>query len=569
MRKDVLSSDLRRILLAYCAGGESPVLQKVQLLLTNQDWDGLASLKLDPGSYVDAGAYFRDATAVALLRKYPGLPTSFDRKANALRKWREGEDACFKTNLRLGPYLHRSDSNVLTGLTDPRIDEFITDVRNIVQECIGTDPGQFERRARFGPGATQSLKAKESSLPEKVIGKPSLTSRACMFVADFLDTRWGKKAAELHGELSYVRGNRYSTAPKDATIHRSIAMEPDLNVFYQLAVDETIKTRLAQKGSDRGWSWDLREAQEIHKAIALRSSVSAEFATADLVNASDTVAYNLVRLLLPRAWFRVLEALRSPCTEIEERFFVLEKFSSMGNGFTFTLETVLFAAIAMAVTRRHGFEGKLGKDVFVFGDDIIVRDELYEPLVSCLAWFGFEVNTTKSFHGTTPFRESCGGDYLRGEDVRPFYLKEEVNGPQDWFSLANGLYRNLKKAEQLQLDLTSFRRAYFRCLDNIPTALRALRGPEAFGDLVLREDDCSKWHVKVEHSIRYVRALIPKTPSIRAALFEDDVVLTCLLLGAHPKYRRRVSEDGEYDELWAFPVRGAPPGYKVKWLPYS
>jgi hypothetical protein len=58
---------------------------------------------------------------------------------------------------------------------------------------------------------------------------------------------------------------------------------------------------------------------------------------------------------------------------------------------------------------------------------------------------GFEVNVEKTFYDPGPgFRESCGGDYLHGRDVRPFYMRAPVSTKmsslEPWlYTIINGL----------------------------------------------------------------------------------------------------------------------------------
>jgi len=115
----------------------------------------------------------------------------------------------------------------------------------------------------------------------------------------------------------------------------------------------------------------------------------------------------------------------------------------MGNGFTFPLQTTLFASLVQACYLVKGVTPKLGRrsplNFGVFGDDIIVRKDIYETVVRMLKILGFFVNDDKSFN-VGPFRESCGGDYWRGHDIRGVYLKEVTNAA-DIYSAINRLAR--------------------------------------------------------------------------------------------------------------------------------
>jgi hypothetical protein len=75
----------------------------------------------------------------------------------------------------------------------------------------------------------------------------------------------------------------------------------------------------------------------------------------------------------------------------------------------------------------------------VFGDDIIVRKDAYDFVTAALELFGFRVNGDKSFN-TGNFRESCGGDYYHGFDIRGVYMKH-LSTSADVYSIINRLVR--------------------------------------------------------------------------------------------------------------------------------
>jgi len=100
--------------------------------------------------------------------------------------------------------------------------------------------------------------------------------------------------------------------------------------------------------------------------------------------------------------------------------------STMGNGFTFPMQTILFSAIVRSVYRVLGVppsDGKLNQTWSVFGDDIIVRPKAYDIVVRILKLLGFSVNEKKSFKEGF-FKESCGLDAFKGVDIRGVYLKD-------------------------------------------------------------------------------------------------------------------------------------------------
>lgn len=522
----------------------TPISLSVAIKLRYGEWDGISEMSLDPRNYLDADLYARDAAAIAILKKLEQLPGTHNRRENAIEKWRAGEVSCFRANERLCRYLPENR------LFDDRcdgIEDFFSSVRKLILSWLGPCPNDLAV-GRFGPGATYSDRSGKSTVPDKMSSVPSLTRGAIWYLPQWLGTQWGASIAQHHGKLSYVPGNRFTTVPKTAVTDRAIASEPSINVFYQLALGRQIRARLRKAG------WDLDRAQDVHRQVACTSSVTREFATLDLSNASDTVAYNLVKLLLPRRWFEALDGLRSPKTLIDKRWVVLEKFSSMGNGFTFELETLIFAAISCVVSTHVGHTGRLGRDVFVFGDDIIVKNDVVHPLKSVLEYCGFELNLGKSFYDDEPFRESCGGDFFAGMPVRPFYLKELPNGPQAYIAFANGL-RAL--AERLALTGKELpRRAWFSILDCIPTRVRSCRGPKALGDVVIHDDE-GRWTTRQRSGIRYLRVYRPHRYAVKAyQRFSPEVVLACATYGCGNRRGGVIPRDGVLS-------------FKVGWGAYS
>lgn len=158
-------------------------------------------------------------------------------------------------------------------------------------------------------------------------------------------------------------------------------------------------------------------------------------ATIDLESASDTMCHGLVLDLLPPDWFVYLDALRSKSYVIDGQWRSFEKFSAMGNGFTFELESLIFYALARSVVPVEE-----SQDVSVFGDDIIVPAKYAPQLLELLDYVGFLPNKQKTFVSGN-FYESCGKHYHKGFDVTPIYQKEYPNDESETYRLANRLYR--------------------------------------------------------------------------------------------------------------------------------
>jgi len=272
----------------------------------------------------------------------------------------------------------------------------------------------------FGVGPGANLKAKEYNFYTKLFDSPLTSTSQILYDyyrrAISCNPTW--YAAEKARRASYgseiVEGSRLSFVPKTFEVSRSICTEPTLNMLFQKGIGRLIERRLREV-----FHISLDKQPDLNKEMAAEGSIDGNCCTIDLSSASDTISLALLRKLLPPQVFRWLELTRSPVTVLPNGTRVeLEMVSSMGNGFTFPLETAIFSCLVCACYRVLGIRAKWG----VFGDDIIVHRSAYHFVCRCLEKCGFEVNGSKSFF-SGHFRESCGGDYWKGHDVRGLYCK--------------------------------------------------------------------------------------------------------------------------------------------------
>lgn len=461
----------------------TPISLSCEILLRYGEIPQLVGKSLSPLSYNDPFRFRDDYQAVSFLRKVPFKHEGLDARATAKEKFLAAELQCGGTNKRIRSFLYDP-----TFVASSVVRQAFHLSGAKIQEILGCGVPYREWlfSCRFGPGSFNHPEARGlTSIYDKVQVTPSVTPdfRDIGAVLVTSSPPWGRSLTGIEddgfwpivrgSDLMTVPGNRVTFVPKTAVTERAIAIEPLLNVYAQLGLGRVVRRRLKRKAYI-----DLDD-QSLNQRMALKGSIDGTLATIDLSSASDTVSREVVRALLPEAWFNAMDISRSKVGELDGVPFVYEKFSSMGNGFTFELETLLFYAFAYSACVICD---TCPSWVSVYGDDIVVPVEAYDVLVEILEWFGFSLNAKKSFNSGL-FRESCGKDYYKGTDVRPFLQEELPQEIRHLFTLANGLSRTGHRRNcGLGRDILLYP-AWRKVVQAIPRAIRAnLRVPAHAGD---------------------------------------------------------------------------------------
>lgn len=381
----------------------SYVLRASQEYLDFGTPEELVNGTVDPEAFITAESFRRAYWKTEMFSKFPFPNIGVDREAAARQSFNDAEEVCGSSNARLVDLFNRTD--VPEGIRRVLLQARLT----LARLFAGFSVNEIAENCRWGPGSSTSLPARFATPQNKWV----LSSHITLAATPYLDAFVGWSGWIPIVEPTIVEGNVVVFVPKNAKTDRSIAIEPDWNSFFQLGLGGAIRNRLQR------WGVLLPIAQSINKRLARNGSIDGFLATVDLKAASDTISLALVEALLPPDVLEHVLALRSPKGSLDggETWFTYEKVSSMGNGFTFELETALFWAISRAVAGH----------ACVYGDDIVVPSTCVSWLQEVLTYCGFTMNTKKS-HSSGPFRESCGGHYFKGVDVSPVYVRKPLIG---------------------------------------------------------------------------------------------------------------------------------------------
>lgn len=439
------SLEILRGLACKCASLGGPLSKQLYKLVEAEDFTSLMSydisydevLQRSDGSITDV-IYSRQILALYQKSCFISYKDNWDKARAAAVRFVEAERMCRDTNKRIRSLA--SDPSKL----GPAVSSILHIAQRKIAEVLGDLPGLGELPFAFGPGANTNVKGAFASPRLKLGAALECSSNMSPSVHEFLyeTPEW----AALHDlklsqdsfilDIDVVPG-RVMFVPKNAKTDRTISIEPILNGFFQKGVGSYIRDQLKR------FNINLRD-QSRNQRLAYEGSVHGKLATIDLSMASDCVSRELVWNLLPYDWAEFLDKLRTSTVKLPttvtqeviaiggmvehmefEKPYTLEKFSSMGNGFTFELESLIFYGLCFGAV-MHRFGRVDSSEIGVYGDDLIIPTEAVKPLIDTLHWCGFLLNEEKSFT-SGPFRESCGADFLRGFDIRPFYQKTLIS----------------------------------------------------------------------------------------------------------------------------------------------
>lgn len=486
-------------------------ISTIQRLVKSKDWDNVLAT-VDSWSLLHRPKheFYVLSQFAALIKKYPwGKLVKADPEGLAKKKFFAAEHSCHRINQRF----------IARRTCRPSLNEdSLSKMRRFITYVIGNTPPikTIFSNSAFGPGASLGVSRSTNFARKLLADSWSVTPGAFIYsyvaimenvhfrailspdTAPFYygDAEFAFEREQYRKKTLLVKHNNIAFVPKTAKVHRTIAIEPLLNGYLQKGTDIVLRLCLKRIGINL-------EDQSLNQEMARQGSLPEQedpFVTIDLSSASDSIAYEVVKELLPPDWFEFLNSIRSHQYKMGNTLYEYNKFCSMGNGFCFPLETLIFAAACTAVGA-----GKPGKDFMVYGDDIIVRRSVAEPLISLLGFMGFKINSDKTFL-EGPFRESCGADWYAGEDIRPFTLDFALDSVQNVFKALNLSRRNERTTQ-------FFHRSRLFLVNLLPSSLRFFRpypgpadtGIDSIGDEFLYTDNAIYKH---RERLWYCRSII-------------------------------------------------------------
>ena len=295
--------------------------------------------------------------------------------------------------------------------------------REYIADTLGAYDGEehrrlcrFGRRASVGVPARLACEAQRWEIPisgslNQIAWFDSEMSQIDSIQEYLNRQRTARPEASIYQPIDSLR---LTLVPKTFKSFRSIMPNTTIGSYMSFGLGEMIRKRLQRRG------YNIATLQERHKFIARQASKGNSLTTADLSNASDSITRSLVERLFPADWFEILEQSRIEKVTLPDGSCAKSlTYCTMGIGYTFPLQTLVFLALLKAIQATLKYRRNSPRLISVYGDDMIYPSLLHTTVCRVFEQIGFVINLDKTFH-EGQFRESCGGDYYRGVDVRPF-----------------------------------------------------------------------------------------------------------------------------------------------------
>lgn len=403
----------------FCGFSKSGYLPRFLGGFTSLVFDSVSGRSLDDSTQKTSA--IMSVRQICYLYKKILLPCSDARSQKAFKQYQQTDDAVKRHLFVQGD-----------------IAFFDAVARVIVSSVCPTAPNEEDFLPHHGPGSTM----------EKLTGNRKFDYRRFKWFNQlnelfspglnlYPSEEWEHQLAtlEMVDDAPVVR---VVQVPKTQKSPRIIAMEPVTMQFLQQGVKDVLVKQIESNYYTAGhvnFSDQVR-----NQVLARENSVTKRLATVDLSEASDRVHNWLVKRLFAvnPVMSRVLQTTRSPLAEVDGRQLALGKFASMGSALCFPVESLVFFTLALVarlkanhvplstVTAKTLYS--LSRDVYVYGDDIILPSVEVDVFENLLERFALKMNRAKSFVRSS-FRESCGMDAYAGVDITPTYMRYPM--PED------------------------------------------------------------------------------------------------------------------------------------------
>lgn len=330
-------------------------------------------------------------------------------------------------------------------LDHPLVSSVLRKAREICCRIVGDfSEDDLNKVCKFGSRSTVGNPLAKAYLDLKLAGPiTGSCSQLNWFYGEYLKSDLLLLEIIEKSEIQKVEYLKVVPVPKSWKIKRSILANTLIGNFHSAGLGQLLVDALKSEGLD------IRRLQEVHRRLVKLLSVTRTHATGDLSLASDSIIRLLVKALLPNTWVEAMDIDHFPLIDVDGKVMKNPCYCTMGIGFTFPLQTLIFYSLLSAIKELAGCTKGF---ISVYGDDLIYPRSLHRHVEIIFPLLGFILNKDKTY-AEEYFRESCGADFYRGVDVRPFKPMatcerlNKHNYSRFIYKLINGLLERWDKVE--------------------------------------------------------------------------------------------------------------------------
>jgi hypothetical protein len=259
--------------------------------------------------------------------------------------------------------------------------------------------------------------------------------------------------------------SRLEFVPKTFSRARGICIEQLETQFLQQGIKNALYDRIESHPETRG-KVNFTD-QKINGDLARLGSRDGSLATIDMSSASDRISRKLVSYLFAdnQPLLDAMLALSTNTIELPDTInFIVDypsaKYAPMGSALCFPVMALVHYALIKAIIVLSCLPHSKSRQVYVYGDDIIVPAECAQAIYDWLPRFGMKLNEEKSFVRSR-FRESCGTHAYNGVEITPSRFKSVIKITSPMNELVSAL----------QLEAALFKKGFLKTARSIRMAI--------------------------------------------------------------------------------------------------
>lgn len=306
----------------------------------------------------------------------------------------------------------------------------INDINTLFKDV---DMNNVDLHCHPGPGATNTPRKKYERYEPFVLYKQidDVLWYEDIFLPSY--SSWTRQAQNLRANIALNPTSRFKFVPKTFSKPRGICIEENEMQFAQQGLKEFLYAHIERHWLTKGHV--NFSDQNCNRNKALQGSLTRLSATIDMSEASDRISRELVsklfenqadiRDILVALSTRIITAPSDIKKHVKNPSLNALKYAPMGSGLCFPIMSLVHFTLVRGIIASSKLPDKMAllKEVYVYGDDIILPSIAVEAVFSELPKFGMKLNTEKSFY-KGEFRESCGLHAYKGVEVTPIFIKK-------------------------------------------------------------------------------------------------------------------------------------------------